>query len=292
MSPASIRALVRRDRCDDSAVWDGVSTRPWIVDDDLRALIEPLLPPWPEKSPGPQPVADRPYLQGILYVPHSEITLQLRPMELELDSGRTCWRRLARWQQDGVFDQPHCILLAKPTAAGELGADTGPAPVHRRPTCSNHHLVYDGRGARLKLLTTTANVNDVAQTHALLASIPLAGIPPVTERPARPPLRPASLLGTKGHDSNPNRRVPRKRQILPVISRTDAPNIKALATSATSRRRPLPHSTHDRGTRTYGSFKACASQEPLHSPPLGAHADAVGSNHRSFRSSGEMHAGI
>lgn len=38
------------------------------VDDDLWALIEPLLPPWPEKAPGPQLLADRLCLQGILYV--------------------------------------------------------------------------------------------------------------------------------------------------------------------------------------------------------------------------------
>ncbi|WP_307529695.1 hypothetical protein [Streptomyces umbrinus] len=37
-----------------------MSTRPWIVDDDMWALIEPLLPPWPEKSAGPQPVAAYP----------------------------------------------------------------------------------------------------------------------------------------------------------------------------------------------------------------------------------------
>jgi hypothetical protein len=27
-----------------------------MVFDDLRALIEPLPPPWPEKAPGPRPV--------------------------------------------------------------------------------------------------------------------------------------------------------------------------------------------------------------------------------------------
>ncbi|MFB9465571.1 hypothetical protein [Streptomyces cinereospinus] len=27
------------------------------MDDDLWALIEPLLPPWPEKAPGPRPRA-------------------------------------------------------------------------------------------------------------------------------------------------------------------------------------------------------------------------------------------
>lgn len=51
--------LVGRDRSGDSAVRVGVSTRLWIVDDDLWALIEPLLPPWSERSPGPRPVADR-----------------------------------------------------------------------------------------------------------------------------------------------------------------------------------------------------------------------------------------
>ncbi|MFF6992371.1 transposase [Streptomyces sp. NPDC010273] len=287
-----------------------MSTRPWIVDDDLWALIEPLLQPCPEKAPGPCPVADRLCLQGILYVPHNDIALQLRPLELDLGSGRTSRRRLERRrQQDGVSDQLHRSLLPEPNAPCELDwpracvdgsrvrarkgdAPTGQFPVDRRKTCSNHHLIHAGRGTPLKLLTTAANVNDLTQPLALIAGIPLAGIPPVTERPGQPPLRPDALVSDKNHDPDPNRRDSRKRQILPVISRTDTPNIKAWANSTTSRRRPLPRSTHDRGTRTYRSFRACASQEPLHSRPLGAHADAVGSNHRSFRSSGEMHAGI
>ncbi|MFD9541186.1 hypothetical protein [Streptomyces sp. NPDC060022] len=28
------------------------------MDDELRVLIEPLLPPWPERSPGPRPVSE------------------------------------------------------------------------------------------------------------------------------------------------------------------------------------------------------------------------------------------
>lgn len=66
------------------------------MDDDLWALIEPLLPPWPEKSPGPRPVADRLCLQGILYVLHNDIAWQLLPLELGFGSGQTCWRRLER----------------------------------------------------------------------------------------------------------------------------------------------------------------------------------------------------
>ncbi|MFD7999439.1 hypothetical protein [Streptomyces mirabilis] len=37
-----------------------------------------------------------------------------------------------------------------------------------------------------------------------------------------------ALLGDKGDDSNPNRRELRRRRILSVISRKDAPNIKDL----------------------------------------------------------------
>ncbi|MFJ1602520.1 transposase [Streptomyces sp. NPDC088253] len=44
-----------------------------MVDDDLWALIAPLLPPWPEKAPGPRPVPDRLCLQGILHVLHHHI---------------------------------------------------------------------------------------------------------------------------------------------------------------------------------------------------------------------------
>ncbi|MFF3207703.1 IS5 family transposase [Streptomyces sp. NPDC002962] len=150
------------------------------MDDDLWTLIEPLLPPWPERSPGPRPVADRLCLQGILYVLHNDIAWQLPPLELGFGSGQTCWRRLERWQQAGVFDRLHRILLAELHAAGELdwvegvcrrlrhpcekgGADTGPSPVDRRKTGSKHHLICDGRGTPLKVITTAANVNDVTR---------------------------------------------------------------------------------------------------------------------------------
>ncbi|MFK3902437.1 transposase [[Kitasatospora] papulosa] len=43
------------------------------MDDELWALIEPLLPPWPERSPGPRPVPDRLCLQGILFVLYNDI---------------------------------------------------------------------------------------------------------------------------------------------------------------------------------------------------------------------------
>uniref|UniRef100_UPI003558AD84 IS5 family transposase n=1 Tax=Streptomyces halstedii TaxID=1944 RepID=UPI003558AD84 len=216
-----------------------MGTRPWIVDDELWALLEPLLPPWPERSPGPRPVSDRRCLQGVLFVLYNDIAWQLLPLELGFGSGQTCWRRLDRWQKAGVFDQLHRVLLAELNAAGKLdwsracvdgshirakgGADTGPSPVDRRKTGSKHHLICDGRGTPLKVITTAANVNNVTQTLALVD-----GIPPVAGRPGRPRRRPVALLGDKGYDSNPNRDTLRKRRIMPVISQKGRPNIKGL----------------------------------------------------------------
>ncbi|MFE7229034.1 transposase, partial [Nocardioides sp. NPDC057577] len=103
------------------------------------------------------------------------------------------------------------------------GPDTGPSPVDRRKTGSKHHLICDGRGTPLKVITTAANVNDVTQTLALAD-----GIPPVAGRRGRPRRRPDALLGNKCYDSNPNRGALRTRRILPVISRKGCANIKGM----------------------------------------------------------------
>ncbi|WP_373309460.1 transposase [Streptomyces olivaceoviridis] len=75
-----------------------MTTRPWIVDDGLWAQIEPLLPSWPERSPGPKPVPDRLCLQGILYVLHQgwERRLELHDTFISLACSLICWRRLEK----------------------------------------------------------------------------------------------------------------------------------------------------------------------------------------------------
>ncbi|MER7554468.1 transposase [Streptomyces anulatus] len=90
------------------------------MDDELWALNEPLLPPWPERSPGPRPVSDRLCLQGIPFVLHNDMAWQLLPLERGFGSGQTCWRRLDRWQKAGAFDRLHRVMLAELNAAGEL----------------------------------------------------------------------------------------------------------------------------------------------------------------------------
>ncbi|MFF2331416.1 MULTISPECIES: transposase [unclassified Streptomyces] len=79
------------------------------------------------------------------------------------------------------------------------------------------------RARALKVITTTANVNDVTQTLALVD-----GVPPVAVRRGRPRRRPEALLGDKGYDSNAHRDELRCRRTLPVISRKGSPNIKGI----------------------------------------------------------------
>ncbi|MFF7977149.1 IS5 family transposase [Streptomyces sp. NPDC007905] len=110
-----------------------------------------------------------------------------------------------------------------PHPGEKRGADTGPSPVDRRKTGSKHHLICDGRGTPLKVITTAVNVNDVTQTLALVD-----GIPPVAGRPGQPRRRPDALLGDKGYDSNAHRDELRQRRILAVIARKGSPNIKGM----------------------------------------------------------------
>ncbi|MFJ9321733.1 transposase [Streptomyces globisporus] len=90
------------------------------MDDELWALIEPLLPPWPERSPRPRPASDRLCLQGVLFVLCNDIAWQLLPLELGFGSGQTCWRRPDPAAGGGSLRPAAPVLLAELNAAGEL----------------------------------------------------------------------------------------------------------------------------------------------------------------------------
>ncbi|MEU4360175.1 transposase, partial [Streptomyces virginiae] len=97
------------------------NSRPWIVSDELWSLIEPLLPePGPKLVAGRPRVPDRQALCGILFVLHTGIQWEYLPQELGFGSGMTCWRRLAAWNEAGVWDRLHVVLLQKLRAAKQL----------------------------------------------------------------------------------------------------------------------------------------------------------------------------
>jgi transposase len=95
---------------------------PWVVSDGLWERVEPLLPRTPRRFryPGRKPLDDRRVLSGILFVLHTGIAWEHLPQQLGSGSGMTCWRRLRAWQEAGVWQRLHALLLAELHAAGEL----------------------------------------------------------------------------------------------------------------------------------------------------------------------------
>ena len=93
-----------------------------IVSDELWEIVEPLIPEVKrrERYPGRKRIADRKVLTGILYVLKTGIPWEELPQEMGCGSGVTCWRRLAEWQKQGVWQRLHEVLLARLNAAGEI----------------------------------------------------------------------------------------------------------------------------------------------------------------------------
>ncbi|WP_405567880.1 IS5 family transposase [Streptomyces phaeochromogenes] len=206
-------------------------SRPRIVSDELSSLIEPLLPePAPKLVEGRPRVPDRQALCGILFVLHTGIQWEYLPQELGFGSGTTCWRRLAAWNEAGVWDQLHLVLLRKLRAAKQLdwsravidsshvraarrGPKSGPSPVDRARPGSKHHVVTDAQGIPLAVSLTGGNRNDITQLLPLLDKIPaVAG---VVGRPRR---RPDALLADRAYDHDKYRRLLWDRGIRPVIA--------------------------------------------------------------------------
>ena len=91
--------------------------------DQLWELLEPLIPPPPPAKngrTGRSRVDDRAALEGILFVAEHGIAWEKLPTELGFGSGITCWRRLRAWQEAGVWERLHEIVLQELSQEGLL----------------------------------------------------------------------------------------------------------------------------------------------------------------------------
>ncbi len=94
-----------------------------LLDEELWQLIEPVLPPLKlrrKRYPGRKPLSNRQVLTGILFVLKTGIPWEYLPQELGCGSGMTCWRRLRDWQEAGVWEKLHQLLLQKLQEQGVL----------------------------------------------------------------------------------------------------------------------------------------------------------------------------
>jgi len=83
-----------------------------LLPDALCNLIEPLLPtPAPKPQGGRPRLPDRACLKGVLFVLRSGMPWQMLPREMSCGSGMSCWRRLRDWQEAGIWQLIHFVLL-------------------------------------------------------------------------------------------------------------------------------------------------------------------------------------
>jgi hypothetical protein len=195
------------------------------VDDQLWELIEPLLPPWPQKAPGPRPVPDR----------------QVNRTRRTGSTGRE-----RRW--------------TVVTSTRRRGAGTGPSPVNRAKPGSKHHLICDGHGKPIYVLTSGANVPDMSRAADLLDGYHRSPAGRAGLVAASPPYLPA-----RGTAARPSAKPAANAALNRPSRNRKHPTSKAQASCATSSSRPSPCYTRDR----VRSFKA---QRPQAKRPRDQHA--------------------
>ena len=204
-----------------------------LVTDELWDTIEPLLPPEPPKPQGGRPRIDnRAALTGIVFVLKSGIPWEMLPQEMGCGSGMSCWRRLKEWQEAGVWERLHLLLLDRLGEAAQIdwerasldsasipakrgGPKTGANPTDKGKKGTKRHLVSDRRGVPLAVVLTAANVHDSMVFEELLDAVE-----PI-KRPGkgRPRKRPQKLHADKAYDDRKCKGALRRRGIKSRIAR-------------------------------------------------------------------------
>ena len=213
------------------------------VADRLWELIEPLIPPRPTpRGPGGRPrINDRAALEGILFVLDTGCRWRDLPEQLGCGSGHTAWRRLREWQDAGVWDRLHQLVLDELSDADVLdwsrgcldavsvrcrcgvgavekgGELTGRNPTDRGKAGSKYHLLCDANGLPLHVLLSAANTHDSMLFEPLLDTNPT--VRGHQGRPGRPRCRPDKLHADKGYDFRRCRRYLTRRGIKVRIAR-------------------------------------------------------------------------
>jgi len=185
------------------------------------------------RRPGRKCLDNRKVLCGILFVLYTGIRWEFLPQELGFGSGMTYWRRLRDWNEAGVWQRLHELLLSELRAADLLdfsrtavdashlramkgGKKTGRSPVDRGRSGSKHHLIVEAHGIPLAAILTGGNRDDVTQLIPLIEAVP-----PIRGKRGRPLQRPRHLYADRGYDHEAYRDRVRRFEITPHIARRD-----------------------------------------------------------------------
>nr|WP_244217309.1 IS5 family transposase [Streptomyces carpinensis] len=207
------------------------TARRWEIDHGLWARIEPLQPVVPRnpRRPGRKRLDGRKVLCGILFVLYTGIRWEFPPQEP--GSGMICWRPRREWNEAGVRQYLHELLLSELRAADLLdfsraavdsshiramkgGPATGPSPVGRGKAGSKHHLLVEAHGIPLAAITTGGNRSDVTLLIPLIQAVP-----PIRGKLGQPLRRPKHVYADRGCDHEVYRDKVRRFQITPHLAR-------------------------------------------------------------------------
>ena len=202
----------------------------------LKSVVE-LLPR--QVPPGPQggrPLIDHATaLKVIWFVLTVGCRWKVVPPELGC-SGETARMRLKRWQEAGLWQRIHHLMLRELKRRGRLELETtlidsaqvrafgggdrsGPSPVDRRKPGTKYTVLVDARGTPLAMQTAAAIVSDHRQILSTVVRYSQIG-----GTRGRPRNHPAKLYADAGYDSNATRELPLVMGIEPIIRRCSTPH--------------------------------------------------------------------
>ena len=205
--------------------------------DEFYDYVKHLLPA--QSPPGPNggrpPIEHAVTLKVIWFV----LTVGCRWKDVPPEMGccgETARTRLQQWQQAGIWQQVHHLLLTKLRQHQALdhavtvidsaqvrafggGDRSGPSPVDRRKKGTKYTLLVDQQGTPLALQSASANTSDHRQILSTVNRYPrIAG------QRGRPRSLPNVLYADAGYDSQATRTVLRLLNITPCLRYRNAPH--------------------------------------------------------------------
>ena len=200
------------------------------IPDELTEMIIEQLPPLPPQSRagGRPPVPHAIVLKLIWHVLATGCRWSDVPKELGC-CGETARTRVRDWQNEGIWNKVHQLLLAKLNKAGKVetevvivdstqtrafgaGELTGPSPVDRAKPGTKHTLMVDSNGVPLAVRTVGSNRSDQQELIPLVVEFPH-----IKGKPGRPKELPDTVIADAGYDDEAARNLLRWLGIEPLI---------------------------------------------------------------------------
>ena len=148
-------------------------------------------------------------------------------------SGVTCWRRLRDWQEQGVWQQLHEVLLARLNATGEIAQGRSRLLPRtclwggraHRPELSRPKAGFQAPSDHLRTRQPPGGPDNRRKRQRITRFVSLVdAVPAVRGQRGRPRRRPTSVYGDRAYHSRKSRRELRRRRVKVRVARQSDPH--------------------------------------------------------------------